>query len=240
MTDGIIENNVQSETQAPASIEQNAPTERTFRQSEVNELIGRVKHETEQKVLRRQQESNQNQANSYRHDDGNSRQSNSLNEDSIRRMAAEEAQRLRDNWLADAQSRNEQEYAQRTVSNFWDKVNQGKTKYDDFDKVTGDIEYSRFPNVVQLLAEHLDNSGDVLYDLGKNRLKLSQLEQLAQLSPRDAIVEAKRLSESIRNNEEASKMRQPNAPLSQQRPSYVGTDAGSTLSMRDLKAKYRV
>lgn len=239
MTDGL-ENVVQAapETSIP---ETSAPVERTFKQSEVNDLIGRVKHETEQKVLRRQQEqSSQYQA--QRQEESYQRPNNSyaVNEESIRKMAAEEAQRLRDNWLADAQSRSEQEYAQKTVANFWDKVSQGKAKYDDFDKVTGDIEFARFPNVVQLLAEHLDNSGDVLYELGKNRLKMAQLEQLSMLSPRDAIVEAKRLSDSIKNNEDAVRMKQPNAPLSQQRPSLTGTDAGNTLSMRDLKAKYRV
>jgi hypothetical protein len=92
---------------------------------------------------------------------------------------------------------------------------------------------------VQLLAEHVDNSHDVLYELGKNRLKMSQLEQLSYMSPRDAIVEVQRLAQSIKDNETSGKIRQPNAPLSQQRPSNVGTDSGGALSMRELKQKYR-
>jgi hypothetical protein len=34
-------------------------------------------------------------------------------------------------------------------------------------------------------------------------------------------------------------MKQANTPLSQQRPSNTGTDSGSSLSMTDLKRKYR-
>jgi hypothetical protein len=34
-------------------------------------------------------------------------------------------------------------------------------------------------------------------------------------------------------------MKHANSPLSQQRPSNTGTDSGNTLSMRDLKMKYK-
>ena len=160
-------------------------------------------------------------------------------ESDLRRIAAEEAQTIRDQEKSEWQSRSEQDNAQRIVKNFWDKIATGKDKYEDFEKVTGDIELSRFPNVVQLLAEHIDNSSDVLYELGKDRLKMAQLEQLSYMSPRDAMVQAKRLADSIKDNEAAGRTRTPNAPLSQQRPSNVGTEAGSALSMRDLKAKYK-
>ena len=93
--------------------------------------------------------------------------------------------------------------------------------------------------MLQLLAEHLDNSADVLYEFGKDRLKMAQLEQLSYMSPKDAIVQAKRMAESIKDNASANRYRVPNAPLSQQRPSSVGTDSGGVLSMKDLKAKYR-
>jgi hypothetical protein len=166
------------------------------------------------------------------------RMQSAMPETDIRRMAAEEAQRLRDEWVNDAQNRSEQDNAQRIVKSFWDKISTGKDKYEDFEKITGDIEYARFPNVVQLLAEHMDNADDMLYELGKDRFKMSQLEQLSQMSPKDAMVQAKRLSDSIRNNAQARNVRTPNSPLSQQRPSNVGTDGGA-MTMPELKAKYR-
>jgi hypothetical protein len=224
-----------AETSAPASApvsEAPTQTERTLSQSQVNELIGRAKHDAVESFKRQQSQNTERQA-------SNQSQSSGVSEDHYRKIAAEEAQRLRDQWVADAQGRSEQENAQRIVENFYSKTSAGKEKYEDFDAITGDIELARFPNVVQLLSEHIDNSHDVLYELGKDRLKMAQLEQLSMMSPKDAIVQARRMAESIKDNESASRVRSPNAPLSQQRPSYTGTDAGGVLTASQLKAKYR-
>lgn len=243
MDEALGQSTESAPTQAPVSTpSESAPSERTFRQSEVNELVGRVRQEESQKRERLYKEQPQYAEQKYGQSNQSYQQpqhSNAMPESDIRRMASEEAQRLRDQWVNDAQSKNEQDNAQRIVKSFWDKTASGKEKYDDFEKVTGNIELSKFPNVVQLLAEHVDNSADLLYDFGKNRLKMAQLEQLSYLSPSDAIHEVKRIAESIKANETAGKMRTPNAPLSQQRPSNIGTDAGGVLSMRDLKAKYK-
>ena len=96
-----------------------------------------------------------------------------------------------------------------------------------------------YPNVVQLLAEYVDNSHDVIYELAKNRTKMYQLESTCAHNPQDAIYEIKRLSDSIKANESSSQMKHANSPLSQQRPSNTGTDSGGTLSMKDLKRKYK-
>lgn len=93
---------------------------------------------------------------------------------------------------------------------------------------------------MQLLADHIDNSHDVLYEMGKDRFKMSQLEQLAYMSPKDAIVQAQRLSQSLKDNEAAGKVRMPNEPLSQMRPSNTGTDTGAAMSVTDLRRKYKV
>jgi len=69
---------------------------------------------------------------------------------------------------------------------------------------------------------------------------MSQLEQLAYMSPKDAIVQAQRLSQSLKDNEAAGKVRMPNEPLSQMRPSNTGTDTGAAMSVTDLRRKYKV
>lgn len=225
-----------TETSAPAASApvSESPAEKSLPQSQVNDLIGRAKHEAVEAYKR------QNQPQSEQRYESSPRQaSQSMSESDYRRIATEESQRLRDQWVTEAQGRSEQENAQRIVNNFWDKVAGGKDKYDDFEEMTGNIEYAKFPNVVQLLADHIDNSDDVLYELGKDRFKLAQLEQLSQMSPKDAMVQAKRLAESIKSNQAAGRMRTPNAPLSQQRPSNTGTDAGGPLTSAQLRAKYR-
>jgi hypothetical protein len=216
--------------------ESSAPAEKTLRQSEVNDIVGRAKQEAASRAVeqyKRSQESQQPQHQERTPSDSY------MSEDRIRKMAAEEAQKLRENDMREYQTRTEAESAQRVVKNFFDKMAAGKDKYEDFEKVTGDLELARFPNTVHMLAEFVDNPHDVMYELSKNRAKMAQLEMTAKDFPQEALYDLKRLAESIKSNEVANTRRIPNAPLSQQRPSNVGTDAGNTLSMRDLKAKYR-
>jgi hypothetical protein len=224
--------------QAPAQ----AVEERSFRQSEVNDIVKRAKNTAVEDFKRLQSEQPQYFQQKY----GESNNSNPIqqpanmpNEDYFRKLAAEEIQRSRDDWVKDAQMRTQEENAQRTAQNFANKISTGREKYQDFDQVVGDIDYSRFPNVVTLLGDYLDNSDSVLYHLGKNRLHMDGLESLANRSPKDAINEARRLSQSIKDNESASKMRIPNEPLSQMRPSNTGMDNGA-MSVADFKRKYKV
>lgn len=232
----------QGTPQQAASTPVQSSEERTFRQSEVNDIVKRVKLEAREDYSRLKSE--QPAYFQQKYGDAPSQQqqpynANATHENEIRRLASEEAQRLRNEWVQEARNKSDADNAQRIVQNFWSKVNPGKEKYQDFDKVTGDIELARFPNVVQLLSEHIENSEDVLYELGKNRMNLSGLEQLAERSPRDAIVQAQRLAKSLKDNESASKVRLPNEPLSQLRPSNTGTGNSEALTMADLKRKYR-
>jgi hypothetical protein len=227
----------QSSESAPVttSMQTESQSERTFRQSEVNDLIGRVRREEAEKASRLRVEQPQYADQKY----GQQQSNQNVSESEIKRLASEEIQKQREAWQAESQSKYEQDNAARIVKNFWDKVASGKDKFDDYEQVTGTIKLARFPNVVQLLSEHVDNADEVLYELGKNRGKMASLESLSQLSPEDGIDEINRLARSIKENVAARNIRKPNSPLSQQRPSTVGTDAGTTLSIRDLKAKYR-
>ena len=228
----------QAVTSTPVS-ETPAVNERSFRQSEVNELIGREKARAAERAVedyKRRQSEQSGQYSSNQQQNPTS-QSNSP-EDHIRKIVAEETQRQREAWEQQNLQRTQEQQARTIADKFWSKMAAGKEKYSDFDKVTSDIEYGNFVNTVQILAEHVENSADVLYELAKDRFKLGQLENLSYLSPKDAIIQAQRLSQSIKDNEKAANVRLPNEPLSQLRPSINGTDSG-VLSMRDLRAKYR-
>ncbi len=220
-----------------------APEERTFRQSEVNDIVKRAKHGAVEDYRRLQSEQPQYATQKYGEPAQQHRpqeaQQNLPHEGEVRRLAAEEAQRLRDQWIKDEQSKAEAANAQRTVQNFWSKIAPGREKYPDFDKVVGDINYKAFPNVVHLLGDFVENSHDVLYELGKDRIKMANLESLAYMSPQDAIIQAQRLSQSIKDNEAAGKVKLPNEPLSQMRPSNTGTDNG-VMGVKDYRQKYRV
>lgn len=219
-----------------------AHEERTFRQSEVTDIVKKAKYGAVEdfKRLQSEQPNYVQQKNNEGVEYQRSQQSpNIASEQEIRRLASEEAQRFSDQRFQEQQKRYEAETAQKVVQSFWNKIAPGKEKYSDFDAVTGDIEYARFPNVVQLLAEHVDNSHDMLYELGKDRGKMATLEQLAYMSPKDAIRQAQRMSQSLKDNETASKTRVPHEPLSQMRPSNTGTDNG-VMGVSDYRRKWKV
>lgn len=226
-----------SQTQAEPVVQQQ--TERMLSQSQVNEIVGNAKREAAERAVeayKRQQTQTQTPASSAPQQEPTSARYTS--EDDVKRVAGDEIKRHFTQLEQEAQERANLEAANRIVGMFRDKIVAGKDKFEDFDSVTSNVAMQRYPNVVQLLAEHVDNTADVLYHLAKNRDKLYRLEALSEHSSGDAVYEIKRLADSIKSNEESSQSRQANAPLSQQRPSNTGTESGS-LSMSDLKRKYR-
>jgi hypothetical protein len=212
--------------------------ERLFTQQEVNDLVGRNKKEAVERFQRQQMaRMSQSQA-----DPGTDIQQNATqyaSPDQIRRIAAEESQKLMEKSRDDAQRNAQQESAQRIANEFFTKLSTGKEKYQDFEKVLGDVEFQAIPHVVEL-ANMSDNTADIMYELAKNPTKIANIQQLISISPRLAYAEMQRLSQSIKDNESAAQTKLPKDPLSQIRPSSnTGADNGA-LSVRDLRSKYRV
>lgn len=235
----------QGTQEAPSQVSQSAPSdERLFRQSEVNDLVKKVKYGAVEDYKRMQSEQpsyaqqKSNEAIDTYRTQHQPQQSQPSSEQYLRQLAAEEIQRAKDQWVQEDQNRSDTQYAHKIVQNFWDKMAVGKDKYQDFDKVMQNVDIKEFPNVVQILAEHVDNSHDLMHHLGSNFIKMNELENLAHRSPKSAILEAQRLSQSIKDNAAASKMRLPNEPLNQMRPSNTGTD-NSAMSVRDFRNKYK-
>lgn len=206
-------------------------SEKTFRQQEINDIVQRAKRDAVDSY-RRNQEAQQ-------YNNQQVRQEYSIDSDRVKNMAEEAARKYIDQTRQEILQQSHYEASQRTVNNFWSKVNAGRSKYQDFDGIAGDIDLKAFPNVVQLLGDYMDNSADVLYYLGNDRFKLSELETMAMRSPADAIKAAQRLSQTLKDNQVAEKIRLPNEPLSQVRPSNTGTDSGA-LSVSDYRKRYKV
>jgi hypothetical protein len=234
-----IAQNVNSNPSIAQDAPQTAMEERSFRQSEVNDIVKRAKNDAVETYKRLHAEQPQYAQQKYGDSNSQPNVNNSNSDDNYRKIAAEEAKRHFEAVRQDALRQSQDEQAKRTVQNFFAKTGKGREKYQDFDQVTGDVDLGRFPNVVQLLGEFIDNSDEVFYELGKDRIKMANLENLAERSPNDAIVQAKRLSQSIKDNQSATNVRQPREPLNQMKPSNFGTDKGA-LSVGDYRKKYRV
>lgn len=208
-------------SQAPSQF---TSEEKTFRQSEVNDIVGRAKHEAVERFKRA--------------DNAAPQQNNvGLSTDEIRRITAEETTRLRDEWQREAYQKAQYQEAEKVANEFLSKLKTGKDKYSDFDNVVGDVDFQYIPHIVQL-ANSVDNTHDVMYELAKQPTKLANLQQLMAISEPLARKEMQRLSQSIKDNEAAAGIKLPNEPLSQLRPSNVGTDNGA-MTVGDYRKKYR-
>lgn len=232
----------------------NAETERTFKQSEVNDLVGRAKSEAVERYRRESSmaahqppapQQQQYQPSYQPQAPQQTSQTQSMSPDEYRRIAAEEAERLRNEWVSEANQRAEENNAKQIASEFFTKIEAAKGKLQDFDKVMADIELRSIPYHVQL-ANMVDNTAEVMYELAKNPSKIGAIQNLIDIDmragrqPKLAMAEMKRLSESIKTNEQAGKFKSPNEPLSQLRPSNAGADSKGPLGVADYKRRYRV
>jgi hypothetical protein len=112
------------------------------------------------------------------------------------------------------------------------KVTAAQQKYPDFDDVTKHVDFTQVPEVLHY-ANLVDNAGDVLYDLAKNP---SHIGTLRSLPPALAAQEVRKLSDSIKANENAV-ANMPNArePRSQIKSSPVQTTSDGNMSVRDFR-----
>jgi hypothetical protein len=200
---------------------QGVPEEKVLKQSEVNELVGRIKHEAYTKGMRDAAAQTQQVAQPVQSMGGMPQ----ITEDHVRQMIADESQKQA-----------HMAAVQHTLSNFASQMGAGKGKYSDFDETVANLgDFKSIPHVVQLAAE-TGIAGDVMYELGRNPGKVASLTTLAYINPHLAKVEMKKLADSIMKNAEASKSPNVEEPLSQIKPSTVGTDNGSN-TVTDLRKK---
>jgi hypothetical protein len=132
-----------------------------------------------------------------------------------------------------ADQRVHQVVANKIVDEFSSKMLAAKSKYSDFEETVGKLNLVQNPILVQW-ANSVDNTADIIYDIAKNPAKLVTILALAGHSPELAFDEVKKLSSSIKQNEEALKRQQPKEPLSQVQPSNTGVDNGSK-TITDLR-----
>lgn len=256
----------------PSQTPQAPVEERTFRQSEVNDMIGRARAETRAETVERlrresnMQPHNQNYANSPSQimqqpapynpsgygQQPFQQQPQGLTEDQVRKLAAEESRRSREELILEQRRTAEQQNAQRIASEFFNKVGTGDGGVEGFYKRVNEagIDIQSIPYHVQL-ANQVDNTREVMEDLISNPIKIGQIQNLinidleAQRAGRNsnlAYSEIKRLSDSIKLNQNAGRYQSPNEPLSQLRPSNTGMGNQGVRAPGDYKRdpRYRI
>jgi hypothetical protein len=206
------------------------PAEKLLRQSEVNELVGSVKHSSYEKGKQDALAEWQKQQSATQQ---NSTVNNSVNTGLTQAtLTAEQRDALKKEVTGEIQ---QQMQTDQLVNQFALKMNAGMQKHTDFEKTVTSLQLQNIPHLVRL-ANGFENTADIMYDLGKNPSKISNLTVLAQLNPQLAYEEMQRLSDSIKKNETAvANQQNVREPLSQIKSSNVGSGNGGKLSVSELR-----
>lgn len=234
---------VESALAPAAEVNATEPVEPTLPQSKVNELIGRVKHSAYEKA---KAELLGNQARQV----VNPNPENLARDERTKPSAdSAEMQNLIDERLQSFQQQQKQEAAQematreaeRILSEMQVKMRDAKSRYSDYDdKLKAVNGFQSTPDIYHY-ANMVENGGDVLYDLANNPAKVATLKQLGDIDPQLALLEVRKLSDSIKTNMNPNVASTP-APLARVKTSTVGMDNGKMTSLdklRDFKNKYR-
>lgn len=229
-----------------------SPPEKMLPASQVNELIKKAKRKGEQKMQEQldaaKQQLEQLQAQQAQQQLQNTAQTGSPQQApqqqgqqqgvDAQQIQQQVMQLLQQKQQEDEQKRHQDQIEQevnQVAQQYFGKMAQGKDMFDDFEAITADFNPAEFPQLV-FLANQMDNTPAIIYELRKNPGKLADLAVLVEKSPNMARNELSKLSESIKRNDEAKRnLQEPQDPLNRLKPSPVGTDNG-TKSVRDFKA----
>jgi galactitol-specific phosphotransferase system IIB component len=227
------------------------PPEKMLPASQVNELIKKAKRKGEQKMQEQldaakqqieqltaqqaqQQLQNTAQTGSPQQPQQSQGQQQGVDPQQIQQQVM---QLLQQKQQEDEQKRHQEQIEQevnQVAQQYFGKMAQGKDMFDDFEAITADFNPAEFPQLV-FLANQMDNTPAIIYELRKNPGKLADLAVLVEKSPSMARNELSKLSESIKRNDEAKRnLQEPQDPLNRLKPSPVGTDNG-TKNVRDFK-----
>ncbi len=226
------------------------PPEKMLPASQVNELIKKAKRKGEQKMQEQldaaRQQIEQLQAQQAQQGLQNTAQTGSPQPPQQGQQQGVDPQQIQQQVMQLLQQKQQEEEAKRhqeqieqevnqVAQQYFGKMAQGKDMFEDFEAVTADFNPAEFPQLV-FLANQLDNTPAIIYELRKNPGKLADLAVLVEKSPSMAKNELSKLSESIKRNDEAKRnLQEPQDPLNRLKPSPVGTDSG-TKNVRDFKS----
>lgn len=218
------------ENQSETGIDSQAQAEKMLTQSQVNKIVQSAKEQAAQKARREAEEKYQSELERLAEQKANA--TSSKEEMDVEKLHQE----LEEKYNQKRQQEQLEKEMQVVADKYLTTVESAKKQYDDYDKIMADFDPQEFPEIVVLLS-NVENAPDVLYELGKNSGKLANIDYWAKRSPRTAAKELKKLSDSIRMNQDALAEAASNgvsAPLDRLQPTNV-TGSNGKKSINDLR-----
>lgn len=220
-----------------------SPPEKMLTASQVNELVKRAKRKGEQKMqeqldaakaeidLLKTQQGQQQEAPEQQQ---NAQTPQGIDPAQLQQLVAQQIAQQQEEAMRKQHEEKLHQEVNQVAQQYFGKMAQGTSLYEDFEAITADFNPAEFPQLVYL-ANELDNTAAVIYELRKNPGKLAQLATLVKESPGIARSELNNLSQSIKRNDEAKRnLQEPQDPLNRLKPSPVGADNGQK-TVKDFK-----
>lgn len=229
-----MEEEVSAEIETEAT--EPANTEKMLPQSEVDRRIGAARMKEREKLQREMQAQQQQAASAPASEERDSREAQYIDASRIKDDIRSELQAEREKETQEYEDNMRRQKAQEFVESYEAKLAPGREAYEDFDKVVGTINPKDFVKVI-MLANDVDGTSDVMYELAKNPDKLARIDYMANKSEGHARQMLKELSDSIRMNKEAVENRANiNQPISKLKSSVGGTNnAKAPSTIADFK-----
>jgi hypothetical protein len=213
------------------TVESIAP-EKTFSQEDLNRTVQREKLEVEARVRRELEAAHKAELAKLKSGEVQSMggmSTGAVDTDAIYKEISDKLQadmQAKESQLAREQH---EKHMQSVADKYFDGINRGKTKYNDFEEILGDFDHAQFPQLVHAVSE-LENPEDVMYELANNPTKLEKINWWLVHTPQRGMKELQGLSDSIKQTNQAVDEYTPtNAPLSQIKQSNVSTNADTGL-----------
>lgn len=231
----------QSSSESVEPVQVSQPTEKMIPQSRVEELIRerlhrkenrlRQEHEREKAAWQQTQQESQNTQNVGMGG------TNYISPDQIQRMVEDATRKQQESLTREWLNYQSQQESENLARSFIGKIQNANEKYADFNNKVGELQLDKLPEIVRL-ANAVENTQDVIYDLANNPGKMGNLLSLAKDPDTYHLAEIamRRLSDSIRENESAKNVRHASDPLKPIKPSLTGIDNGSN-GVRGLRAQ---
>jgi vacuolar-type H+-ATPase subunit I/STV1 len=174
-----------------------SPPEKMLPASQVNELIKKAKRKGEQKMQEQldaaKQQIEQLQTQQAQQQVQNTAQTGSPQQPQqgqqqgvdTQQVMQQVMQQLQQKQQEDEQKRHQEEIEQevnQVAQQYFGKMAQGKDMFEDFEAITADFNPAEFPQLV-FLANQMDNTAAIIYELRKNPGKLADLAVWVEKSP---------------------------------------------------------
>jgi len=159
----------------------------------------------------------------------------------LRQIAMEELSKQRAVEQANWEAQQREAAGQKILSELKAKTAAAMPKFEDYEKVVHK-EFQNFEKAPEVLAlaNNFDNAGEMLYDIGKNPIKMLNIVSMVRAGMgNEAYLEMKKLSDSIKVNEMSANQPKAKTPLSQVNPSIVGVGKiDGNVTSNDFRGMY--